>query len=593
MTSLLAESLVHVIFSLLSHHNKTLVFFSLFVVRITHACMKPIFTSFSVLSLSTLASPALPPAHAVSPLHPEEFARELSSHPDQQRVAYVLQGLRHGFKLGFQSPLQLKPASRNKQSAILHANVIDDYLANEVMLGRVAGPFPSPPLPNLQISSFGVIPKRGQPGKWRLIVDLSSPEGSSVNDGIDPQEFTLQYIRLDAVIHMVARYGPGALMAKFDVEAAYRNIAVHPDDRFLLGMKWRDQYYVDLTLPFGLRSAPFIFNSVADMVEWILLNQHAVSDLLHYLDDFITAGPPHSAQCAYNLSTALTVCKSLGLPLHPNKCVGPTTTLSVLGIELDSVQQVARLPEEKLVALKQLIDTWTQRKWCKKQELESLIGHLHHAAKVVWPGRTFLRRLIDLLCCFRSRDHPIRINQEFRQDLLWWQRFLSSWHGVGFWLYPGLSPVADLEVTSDAAGSVGFGAYSQGQWFYGPWSTFQADQSIAYKELFPVVIAAHLWGSLWSRKHILFRSDNQAVVALLSSRTSKIPVLMYLLRDLLLSAARWGFSFSSTHVPGIQNNVADAISRFRWQEFRRLAPEAQLVPCPIPQILLDSLIPPY
>ena len=230
MTSLLAESLVHVIFSLLSHHNKTLVFFSLFVVRITHACMKPIFTSFSVLSLSTLAGPALPPAHAVSPLHPEEFARELSSHPDQQRVAYVLQGLRHGFKLGFQSPLQLKPASRNKQSAILHANVTDDYLANEVMLGRVAGPFPSPPLPNLQISSFGVIPKRGQPGKWRLIVDLSSPEGSSVNDGIDPQEFTLQYIRLDAVIHMVARYGPGALMAKFDVEAAYRNIAVHPDD---------------------------------------------------------------------------------------------------------------------------------------------------------------------------------------------------------------------------------------------------------------------------------------------------------------------------------------------------------------------------
>ena len=359
MISLLAESLIHVIFSLLSHHNKTLVFFSLFVVGITHACMKPIFTSFSVLSLSTLAGPALPPAHAVSPLHPEEFARELSSHPDQQRVTYVLQGLRHGFKLGFQPPLQLKPASRNKQSAILHANVIDDYLANEVMLGRVAGPFPSPPLPNLQISSFGVIPKRGQPGKWRLIVDLSSPEGCSVNDGIDPQEFTLQYIRLDEVIHMVARYGPGALMAKFDVEAAYRNIAVHPDDRFLLGMKWRDQYYVDLTLPFGLRSAPFIFNSVADMVEWILLNQHAVSDLLHYLDDFITAGSPHSAQCAYNLSTALTVCKSLGLPLHPNKCVGPTTTLSVLGIELDSVQQVARLPEEKLVALKQLIDTWT------------------------------------------------------------------------------------------------------------------------------------------------------------------------------------------------------------------------------------------
>ena len=78
----------------------------------------------------------------------------------------------------------------------MHANMIDEYLANEVMVGRAAGPFPSTPLPNLHISSFGVFPKRGQPGKWRLIIDLSSPGGSSVNDGIDPQEFTLQYIKV-------------------------------------------------------------------------------------------------------------------------------------------------------------------------------------------------------------------------------------------------------------------------------------------------------------------------------------------------------------------------------------------------------------
>ena len=60
--------------------------------------------------------------------------------------------------------------------------------------------------------------------------------------------------------------------------------------------------------------------------------------------------------------------------------------------------------------------------------------YLHHAAKVVWPGRAFLRRFIDLLCCFRNKDHPFRINQEFRPDLQRWQQFLASWHGVGFWL---------------------------------------------------------------------------------------------------------------------------------------------------------------
>lgn len=162
-----------------------------------------------------------------------------------------------------------------------------------------------------------MIPKRGQPGKWRLITDLSSPQGLSVNDGINPEEFFLQYIKLDQIIGMVSKYGQGDLMAKFDVEAAYRNIAVHPSDRHLLGMRWRNHYYVYLALPFGLRSAPFFFNSVADVVEWILLNSHNVSDLLHYLDDFITAGPPNSDLCARNLSTSLAVCHSLGPPSTP------------------------------------------------------------------------------------------------------------------------------------------------------------------------------------------------------------------------------------------------------------------------------------
>ncbi|XP_068725749.1 uncharacterized protein [Montipora capricornis] len=312
----------------------------------------------------------------------------------------------------------------------------------------------------------------------------------------------MQYITVDQIIRMISSYGLGALIAKFDVEAAYRNIAVHPSDRYLLGMRWRKHYYVDLALPFGLRSAPYIFNSVADMVEWILLHTHNVSALLHYLDDFITAGPPDTNQCAENLATSIAVCRSLGLPLHPDKCIGPSTRLVVLGIELDSVAQVACLPSDKLLALQVLLQSWRNRRWCTRRELESLIGHLHHAAKVVWPGRTFLRRMINLLQCFRKRDHPIRLNSEFHVDLQWWLQFLSSWHGVYFWLFPGMSATPDLEVTSDASGSLGFGAYFNGEWFSGAWVSSQASHSIAYKELFPIIIAAHVWGPHFARRHV-------------------------------------------------------------------------------------------
>ena len=236
-------------------------------------------------------------------------------------MATVLEGLRFGFKLGFSPSQSLKPAKRNKPSAYEHPSVINEYLATEVSLGRVTGPFASPPVPLLHVSSFGVIPKKGQRGKWRLIVDLSSPGGASVNDGINPDEFTLHNTTVDQFIRMVSQFGQGALMAKFDVEAAYRNIAIHPSDRFLLGMKWRSKIHVDLALPFRLRSAPYIFNCVAELVEWILVNNYKVPNFLHYLDDFITAGPPDSPQCAQNLSTVLLVCDRLGLPLHPGKCV--------------------------------------------------------------------------------------------------------------------------------------------------------------------------------------------------------------------------------------------------------------------------------
>lgn len=138
--------------------------------------------------------------------------------------------------------------------------------------------------------------------------------------------------------------------------------------------------------------------------------------------DFITMGPPESAQCCLNLHTAMSICKKLGLPLHPGKCVGSSTQLVVLGIELDSVELCARLAGGKLAALQDLICSWRSHRWCSWGQLESLIGHLQHA-KVVWPGRTFLCHMIDLLCCFHRRDHPIQLSAEFHLDLLWWNEF--------------------------------------------------------------------------------------------------------------------------------------------------------------------------
>ena len=106
------------------------------------------FDGASYLFLYALRSfPApVPPVSAVTPLLVEQFAWELQLHPQQLQVEFVLDGIRHGFKLGFCPSQKLKSAKRNKPSATQHASVIDAYLENEVSLGRVVCPFDSPSL---------------------------------------------------------------------------------------------------------------------------------------------------------------------------------------------------------------------------------------------------------------------------------------------------------------------------------------------------------------------------------------------------------------------------------------------------------------
>ena len=255
-----------------------------------------------------------------------------------------------------------------------------------------------------------------QPGKWRLTVDLSGPEGKSVNDGTETELCSLQYLHLDAVIEQINRVGHGALLAKMDIESAYRIIPVYPDDRALLGVQWKGEVFFDLCLPFGLRSAPKIFTAVANALLWVF-QQKGVSWVDHYWDDFITTGPPGSQECQSNKDTILGSCERLGVPIVPEKCTDPSPTLVFLGFELDTIQMVVRLSEEKLQRIRSAVREWAGKKACKKKELESLLGHLQHAATVVRPGHAFVRRVIELLSTAKARDRWIRLNADIRADL--------------------------------------------------------------------------------------------------------------------------------------------------------------------------------
>ena len=183
-----------------------------------------------------------------------------------------------------------------------HRDVVQMCVDGERQTGRVFGPFDRDQFPMVQVSPFGVIPKSAL-GKWSLILDLSSPEGFSVSNGVDKDLCCLSYMSVDEVAERVVEVGKGAMLVKFDLKAAYRNVPVHPEDRSLLGMVWGDKLYVDSVLPFGLRTAPAIFNAVGEGLSFVIRSR-GVGWLRIYLDDFIIVGHPGSCVCGDNLSVA-------------------------------------------------------------------------------------------------------------------------------------------------------------------------------------------------------------------------------------------------------------------------------------------------
>ena len=185
------------------------------------------------------------------------------------------------------------------------------------------------------ISPLGLIPKPGQPGKWRLIMDLSAPRGRSINDSIDLDLCSLKYATINQALLFLQILGPGAQLAKMDLKSAYRMVPVHPDDQHLLGLKWEGVVYRDTSLPFGLRSAPKIFSAVADSLAWAMTCNGA-TNFLHYLDDFLFMGPPTQTVVRNSLHYALSTCTQLKFPVATEKTVGPTQQLVFLGIEINN-----------------------------------------------------------------------------------------------------------------------------------------------------------------------------------------------------------------------------------------------------------------
>ena len=481
-----------------------------------------------------------------------------------------------GFCFGFPIPFQGHSSSiiaPNLLSAEQHSDEVERYLTKEVLAQRVAGPFTHPPFQNFWVSPIGVVPKK-TPGEFRCIQHLSYPYGASVNDGIPVEDSSVTYSRIDDAVGLILRSGVGSFLAKPDIKSAFRIIPIRPADYHLLGIYWQGNYYFDRCLPMGLASSCKTFEALSTAVQWVAQTKFGISYMLHLLDDFLIISGSHE-QCSRELALFLALCSYLGIPMAPDKTVGPSTVLSFAGIELDTVHSEARLSRDKVMRCVSLLSDFLKRKKVTLRELQSLIGLLNFACSVVLPGRAFLRRLIDLTVGITRPQH-----------MRTWLAFLSNFNGSSFFLNRNWITNYSLQLYTDVSGSLGYGAVFGDQWFYGPWPDSWKSLNIAVLEFYPIVLSVIIWGHLMRNQRITFFTDNEALVHVINKKSCRDGFLMSFVRRLVLVCLQHNILFRARHVPGIKNDLADSLSRLQIQRFRSLAPaHMQLSPVPIPTVL--------
>jgi len=479
---------------------------------------------------------------------------------------------RYGWPISYKADKLPSSTIKNHPSAEQFYEHVEHYINTELSYQAIAGPFKENPLNQpLICCPLQTVPKRGST-KRRVVMDLSFPNNESVNSGIpnnaylnDPYKLRLPGI--DRLCQFILQHGRGCLIYKKDLRRAYRQLPIDPKDYNLLGFVFNGAYYFDLRCPFGLRSSAMICQRTTSAVIHILTQFGFTADV--YLDDFYGAEESTRSTEAYN--TLQSLFDQLGLQSSPEKDCFPSTNMVCLGIEVDTVNFSLSVPQERVDDLLQELATWKSKALYSVKNLQSLLGKLSFVTACVQSGRIFMSRLLNNLRAFPSSQRNIAVTQAMKADIDWWLTFLPQFNGTSIIKSPTWN-YEDLHFTTDSC-LQGGGAtcLDQCMQFRLPQEVINDAKHISAMELYVIVVAARVWASVLAHRRVLVSCDNQAAVITINSGAARDMFMQRCLRQLWLTASLHDFELRASHIPGMHNSLADALSRWnndsRYQEY--------------------------
>lgn len=492
---------------------------------------------------------------------------------------YLLDGVTNGFNIIDDVDKLISYECENYKSAENPdaKPKLDKLLKQEIASGKISQVQDKPQC----IHSYGAVPKKGT-DELRPVTDCSRPFGVSINEHIEYKR--MRYMSIDDAAKHIR---PGSYFAIVDISKAYRSVPINPKHRKYQGLKWmfgtydRSKYkwFQDNFLCFGCSSSPGIFTRISDAIRRIMLKKGYT--VINFIDDFLIIADSYD-ECLKGQLQLISLLIELGFAISWHKVIGPTCIIVFLGLTLNSIDMCVSMPGDKVIELKELLSNYLEKKKATKREIQCLAGKLSFASTVIKAGRSFSRRVIDLLKTVKRGHHFIKLNNAFRKDVRMWLSFLlDNFNGTAK-LLDNL-PV-DLDIFQTDSSFFGYGAYFDGEWLAGGWHdnatpcvpanvdisknwcNFEIPDAIKGNinalEFLPIVKAARTWGHLWSNKKVIVYTDNMQCLSYINKGTCKdSPPLMDYIRELSLIAAINNFQMVAHHIKGEQNVIADCLSR--------------------------------
>ena len=490
----------------------------------------------------------------------------LQNYEDKNLIDY----LRFGWPLNVVNTEIDEEIPRNQKGARSNPEQVREYLRKELAAGSIIRPFNRNPFgKKARFSPLDTRPKKGTE-ELRIILNLSHPyEGHSVNNSIwtdwyaETDDMVLRYPSVDDLAKIIRRKGRKARIFIRDLSKAYRQLWMCPSSIHLLGYQFEEKFYFDVTLSMGSRSVAYCCQRTTNAITHIFQN-HGYDDV-NYLYDLCATEEDKKADKAYDCLGWILV--SIGIREAAHKSIPPAYIAVFLGILFNTITMTMQITPDRLMEIKQLLQTWLRKKSATLKDMQSLLGKLNFAASTVRSGRIFVSRLINSLKDFPKNSHR-KIDKEMRKDNEWWIQFMESFDGIT--VMPLINWDAPDTVFSSDANLKSGGRWSSGEAFktdFPAWLLQRKDVHINELELITFIVALKLWKEKIQDRNVLAYCDNAVSVEVVNSGKAKNRFTQACLREICYITARHNAVLKLIHLSSECNRISDCLSR--WSDPRK------------------------